>query len=52
MKEGIVMDNEERIETLEKALLEYVKKYGFNNAARDYFIRVSTDFSSECRQLN
>ncbi|WP_299872887.1 hypothetical protein [uncultured Sulfitobacter sp.] len=46
------MDDKERILALEKALLDYVKTYGFNEAAREYFVRGSSQFASEQRQLN
>jgi hypothetical protein len=46
------MDDKERILALERALLDYVKTYGFNEAARDYFIRGSSQFESEQRRLN
>lgn len=52
MQEGIIMDDEERVQALEKALLDYVKKYGFNDAARDYFVRGGSQSLSEQRQLN
>lgn len=46
------MEKEERILALEKALLEYVKKYGFNDAAREYFVTGSAELSADQRQMN
>ena len=33
-----VMKEDDKVTLLERALLEYVKRYGFLNAAREYFI--------------
>lgn len=46
------MDKDERIQVLEKALLEYVKTYGFNDAAQEYFIRYGSGVLPEGHQLN
>lgn len=32
------MTDRQRIQALERALVEYVEKYGFTKTARDYFV--------------
>lgn len=46
------MEPQEKIDALEKALLEYAKLYGFIDAARDYFIQSSPALLNEKQQMN